>query len=172
MTGPSPLRIALFSEVYWPMVSGVGVTLLRLTDALRARGHDVRVYSATYPLPSDLPDRPEVHRSRASRFSSILTSSGHSRGFATSWMTLPAIRLTSCISQRSFHSGSLDSRRRGNSSCLSLPRLTPTTTSMQFATAYRGPSRRVGITSAGFTARLTACSAHPASIKSTCTVAA
>ena len=45
------MRIALFSEVYWPMVSGVGVTLLRLTEALRARGHEVRVYTATYPLP-------------------------------------------------------------------------------------------------------------------------
>jgi len=59
----SRVRIALFSEVYWPMVSGVGVTLLRLTDALQARGHAVRVYSATYALPEDLPDRPEVHRS-------------------------------------------------------------------------------------------------------------
>ena len=29
------MRIALFSEVYWPMVSGVGVTLLRLTKALQ-----------------------------------------------------------------------------------------------------------------------------------------
>jgi glycosyltransferase involved in cell wall biosynthesis len=57
------MRIALFSEVYWPMVSGVGVTLLRLTDALEARGHAVRVYSATYALPHGVPDRPEVHRS-------------------------------------------------------------------------------------------------------------
>lgn len=57
------MRIALFSEVYWPMVSGVGVTLLRLTDALQARGHQVRVYSATYALPGGMPDRPEVHRS-------------------------------------------------------------------------------------------------------------
>ena len=57
------MRIALFSEVYWPMVSGVGVTLLRLTDALQARGHEVRVYSATYPLPEGVADRPEVHRS-------------------------------------------------------------------------------------------------------------
>ena len=57
------MRIALFSEVYWPMVSGVGVTLLRLTDALQERGHAVRVYSATYPPPSGQPDRPEVHRS-------------------------------------------------------------------------------------------------------------
>jgi glycosyltransferase involved in cell wall biosynthesis len=57
------MRIALFSEVYWPMVSGVGVTLLRLTEALEARGHQVRVYSATYALPEGMPDRPEVHRS-------------------------------------------------------------------------------------------------------------
>lgn len=63
MSGPAPLRIALFSEVYWPMVSGVGVTLLRLTDALRARGHEVRVYTATYPLPEGERERPEVHRS-------------------------------------------------------------------------------------------------------------
>jgi phosphatidylinositol alpha 1,6-mannosyltransferase len=57
------MRIALFSEVYWPMVSGVGVTLLRLTEALQARGHQVRVYSATYALPEGTADRPEVHRS-------------------------------------------------------------------------------------------------------------
>jgi phosphatidylinositol alpha 1,6-mannosyltransferase len=57
------MRIALFSEVYWPMVSGVGVTLLRLTKALEERGHQVRVYSAAYPLPKGQPDRPEVHRS-------------------------------------------------------------------------------------------------------------
>lgn len=57
------MRIALFSEVYWPMVSGVGVTLLRLTRALEERGHRVRVYSASYPLPKGQVDRPEVHRS-------------------------------------------------------------------------------------------------------------
>jgi glycosyltransferase involved in cell wall biosynthesis len=57
------MRIAIFTEVYWPMVSGVGVTLDRLTRALQARGHTVRVYSATYPLPPGTPDRPEVHRS-------------------------------------------------------------------------------------------------------------
>ena len=45
------------------MVSGVGVTLLRLTRALEERGHQVRVYSASYALPPDQPDRPEVHRS-------------------------------------------------------------------------------------------------------------
>jgi glycosyltransferase involved in cell wall biosynthesis len=57
------VRIALFSEVYWPMVSGVGVTLLRLTQALEQLGHEVRVYSASYALPKGQPDRPEVHRS-------------------------------------------------------------------------------------------------------------
>lgn len=57
------MRIALFSEVYWPMVSGVGVTLERLVEALAARGHAVRVYTASYPLPAGQPDRPEVHRS-------------------------------------------------------------------------------------------------------------
>ncbi|MEO8200202.1 MAG: glycosyltransferase family 1 protein [Gemmatimonadota bacterium] len=57
------MRIAIFSEVYWPMVSGVGVTLVRLADALAARGHAVRVYSASYPLPPGFADRPEVYRS-------------------------------------------------------------------------------------------------------------
>ncbi len=44
------------------MVSGVGVTLLRLVKALEARGHAVRVYSASYPIPRGESDRPEVHR--------------------------------------------------------------------------------------------------------------
>jgi glycosyltransferase involved in cell wall biosynthesis len=57
------MRIAIFSEVYWPMVSGVGVTLERLVRELHARGHQARVYTATYPLPGGLEDRPEVHRS-------------------------------------------------------------------------------------------------------------
>ena len=45
------MRVAIFSEVYWPMVSGVGLTLQRLARALEARGHAVRVYSATYRTP-------------------------------------------------------------------------------------------------------------------------
>jgi phosphatidylinositol alpha 1,6-mannosyltransferase len=59
------MRVAIFSEVYWPMVSGVGITLSRLTDALHARDHEVRVYTATYPIPDGSLDRPEVHRSRS-----------------------------------------------------------------------------------------------------------
>jgi phosphatidylinositol alpha 1,6-mannosyltransferase len=56
------MRIAIFSEVYWPMVSGVSLTLQRLVDGLTERGHVARVYSATYPL-DGRPDLPEVHRS-------------------------------------------------------------------------------------------------------------
>ncbi|MEP7327465.1 MAG: glycosyltransferase family 1 protein [Gemmatimonadota bacterium] len=62
------MRIALFSEVYWPMVSGVGVTLVRLVDELQARGHQVRVYSANYELPAGTVDRAEVHRSASIPF--------------------------------------------------------------------------------------------------------
>jgi len=57
------MRIAIFSEVYWPMVSGVSLTLQRLTQALLERGHEARVYCATYPPPPGASDRPEVHRS-------------------------------------------------------------------------------------------------------------
>ena len=57
------MRIAIFSEVYWPMVSGVGVTLLRLVNALEKRGHSLRIYTANYALPEGTADRPEVHRS-------------------------------------------------------------------------------------------------------------
>lgn len=57
------MRIALFSEVYWPMVSGVGVTLEHMIGGLRARGHELRVYTASYPLPEGAAERPYVHRS-------------------------------------------------------------------------------------------------------------
>lgn len=49
------------------MISGVGVTLRRLADSLLERGHAVRVYSATYPLPPS-GDRPEVCRSPSRPF--------------------------------------------------------------------------------------------------------
>jgi glycosyltransferase involved in cell wall biosynthesis len=57
------MRVAIFSEVYWPMISGVSLTLQRLGEALTGRGHAFRVYSATYPRAAGLADRPEVHRS-------------------------------------------------------------------------------------------------------------
>jgi glycosyltransferase involved in cell wall biosynthesis len=59
------MRVALFSEVYWPMVSGVSLTMQRAVEGLRERGHAVRVYSASYELPPGDADRPEVHRSRS-----------------------------------------------------------------------------------------------------------
>jgi phosphatidylinositol alpha 1,6-mannosyltransferase len=62
------MRIAFFSEVYWPMVSGVSLTLARTVDALRQRGHAVRVYTASYSLPDGDGDRPEVHRSPSQPF--------------------------------------------------------------------------------------------------------
>ncbi len=62
------MRIAIFSEVYWPMVSGVGVTLERVIAGLRARGHELRVYTATYPLPDGQADRPYIHRSASVPF--------------------------------------------------------------------------------------------------------
>jgi glycosyltransferase involved in cell wall biosynthesis len=62
------MRIAIFSEVYWPMVSGVGVTLRRLADGLISRGHRVRVYSPSYPIPDGQPDRAEVRRSSSIPF--------------------------------------------------------------------------------------------------------
>ena len=62
------MRIAFFSEVYWPMVSGVAITLRRAVDALRARGHAVRVYTASYALAEGVADRAEVHRSRSRSF--------------------------------------------------------------------------------------------------------
>jgi glycosyltransferase involved in cell wall biosynthesis len=60
------MRIAIFSEVHGPMVSGVAVTLRRLVTALEERGHAVRVYTATYPEDTAGPER--VHRSRSVRF--------------------------------------------------------------------------------------------------------
>jgi len=51
------MRIAIFSETYWPMVSGVATTLRRLVDAMHARGHQTRVYTASYELPEGMRDR-------------------------------------------------------------------------------------------------------------------
>ena len=62
------MRIAIFSETYWPMVSGVATTLRRLVDAMHARGHQTRVYTASYELPEGMRDRDEVHRSPSKPF--------------------------------------------------------------------------------------------------------
>jgi glycosyltransferase involved in cell wall biosynthesis len=61
------IRVAFFSEVYWPMVSGVSLTLDRLVQALKGRGCAVRVYSASYPL-GEQAERSEVHRSPSRSF--------------------------------------------------------------------------------------------------------
>jgi len=59
------MRIAIFSEVYWPMVSGVSHSLQRLVAALEARGHTCLIYSPEYALPAGTPDLATVHRSPA-----------------------------------------------------------------------------------------------------------
>jgi len=56
------MRIAIFSEVYWPMVSGVSLVLQRLAEALERRGHTVRVYAPAYALPSGASDLRTVFR--------------------------------------------------------------------------------------------------------------
>ena len=43
------MRIAIVSDTYTPQVNGVARTLARTTDALRARGHEVRVFTTTDP---------------------------------------------------------------------------------------------------------------------------
>lgn len=59
------MRIAIFSEVYWPMVSGVSLTLQRLVEAMADSGHACRVYAPAYDRASGMSDRPEIHRSPA-----------------------------------------------------------------------------------------------------------
>ncbi len=61
------MRIAIFSEVYWPMVSGVSLVLQRLVAALEARGHSVRVYTAAYELPASVADHPGIYRAPSKR---------------------------------------------------------------------------------------------------------
>lgn len=56
------MRVAIFSEVYWPMVSGVSLVIQRLADTLEARGHTVRVFTPEYERPASQPDVPHVHR--------------------------------------------------------------------------------------------------------------
>ncbi len=62
------MRIAIFSEVWWPMVSGVSLVLQRLATALTARGHEVRIYAPAYDLPAGVPDQPSVFRVPSRRF--------------------------------------------------------------------------------------------------------
>jgi glycosyltransferase involved in cell wall biosynthesis len=57
------VRIAFFSEVAWPMVSGVALTLDRTVRAVERRGHAARIYSATYDLPPGAVERDNIHRS-------------------------------------------------------------------------------------------------------------
>jgi len=46
---PSPLRVALFTDTHLPQLNGVSRTLDRLEQAIRARGGEVRVWTARGP---------------------------------------------------------------------------------------------------------------------------
>ena len=61
------MRIAIFSEVYRPMVSGVSLVLQRLVAALEQRGHVVRVYAPDYPLAPGNVDDPNICRTQSRR---------------------------------------------------------------------------------------------------------
>lgn len=62
------MHIAIFSEVYWPMVSGVSLVVQRLATAMERRGHVVRVYAPNYPTPAGSSDNPHTFRVRGKRF--------------------------------------------------------------------------------------------------------
>ena len=53
------LRLAIFTETYLPQVNGVTRTLDRLTDVVRARGGDVRVYTVS---DDNVDEQPYVER--------------------------------------------------------------------------------------------------------------
>ncbi|MEP6781653.1 MAG: glycosyltransferase family 1 protein [Gemmatimonadaceae bacterium] len=53
------LRLAIFSETYLPQVNGVTRTLERLTDAVRERGGEVRVYTVS---DENVVDQPHIER--------------------------------------------------------------------------------------------------------------
>lgn len=61
------MRIAIFSEVYAPMVSGVSLVLQRLVAALEQRGHVVRVYAPAYPAAGDAVDEAHIFRTPSRR---------------------------------------------------------------------------------------------------------
>ena len=44
-----PLKIALVTDTFTPQINGVARTLARTADAMRARGHDLRVYAPADP---------------------------------------------------------------------------------------------------------------------------
>src|SRR5438045_6533495 len=65
MTSPAPkkLRIAMFTEAYPPIISGVAVATATLVEGLRALGHEVDVYAPWHP--EERADEPGLERLRA-----------------------------------------------------------------------------------------------------------
>ncbi len=52
----SGVRLALFTDSYFPQINGVALLLTRLVDAVRARGGAVRVFTTTDPAGDDADD--------------------------------------------------------------------------------------------------------------------
>jgi glycosyltransferase involved in cell wall biosynthesis len=55
-----PLRIAIFSDSYIPIVNGVSISIESLVDELRERGHSVHIFTTSYRGHKD--KDPNVHR--------------------------------------------------------------------------------------------------------------
>ena len=55
-----PLRIAMFSDSYFPILNGVSVSIRELIEELRRRGHSVHLYTSAYPKYKD--DDPNIIR--------------------------------------------------------------------------------------------------------------
>ena len=60
---PGQLRIAMFTEAYPPIISGVAVATATLVEGLRALGHKVDVYAPWHP--DQPPPEPGLERLRA-----------------------------------------------------------------------------------------------------------
>ena len=60
---PGQLRIAMFTEAYPPIISGVAVATATLVEGLRALGHEVDVYAPWHP--EQPPPEPGLERLRA-----------------------------------------------------------------------------------------------------------
>ncbi|MFC1697151.1 glycosyltransferase [Nanoarchaeota archaeon] len=58
------MKIAIFSDVYKPMISGVTVSIDNLTKNLVARGHEVKVFTVNYPKKAEPPKGVTVDYSR------------------------------------------------------------------------------------------------------------
>ncbi|MFN7171675.1 MAG: glycosyltransferase [Fimbriimonadaceae bacterium] len=55
-----PLKVALFSDSYYPVLNGVSVSIGSLAEELRALGHSVHIYTSNHSRQRD--EDPNIHR--------------------------------------------------------------------------------------------------------------